>query len=246
MDPRNVGGTAEQPNALLQENVLDFDATLVRACRMFGCSPASTDVLGWEEGGVTVRLEGQKAVSMASLSAISEALANHRGKVARVVLIDNFVGCEGVELICAGLRRRRTPNVLKELNLSGGDVRGQGLRALAAFLRADDGTEMLTLQWDRIGTANFGDWTTFCDAVAESRSLRVLDLRNNGLCAAHSTPLARAVRLSPGLKELDLRWNQLTSKTALDICDTLRNLERTTLEVIRMEGNGLDGAIHSQ
>lgn len=98
--------------------------------------------------------------------------------------------------------------LLKTLDLSGNNIRADGLATLAGALRVSPGVTSLSLKYNNIGTLHHG-LRVLCEALKSNTSLAFLDLRNNCIGPDGGSLIGDMLQHNRALTHIDLSWNEI-------------------------------------
>uniref|UniRef100_A0A4W4E7E1 Leucine rich repeat containing 45 n=1 Tax=Electrophorus electricus TaxID=8005 RepID=A0A4W4E7E1_ELEEL len=123
---------------------------------------------------------------------------------------------------------------------TGNNLRGAGAETLGKLLVRNKTLKRLVLEWNALGMWEEG-FSIFCEGLASSSSLILLDLRNNQINHQGAAELAQALKRNSVLQELDLRWNNIGLLGSRSLLDALQ--QNRTLLHLEMAGNNIPGDI---
>ncbi|XP_018596404.2 uncharacterized protein LOC108927518 [Scleropages formosus] len=188
-------------------------------------------------------------------------------KVTGLLLFGNQLGDPGVCALLAGLTKlkdrhrvrsgdaecqcppwssggsapARRPFSLVELDLGGNGVKGEGLRALAAYLRRTSHLRYLGLA--QTAHADMTAWEDLFSSLRTNDSLIHIILDESGLGNRGAQMFAEMLVSNQGLRKVDLDNNSIGDEGGLAIAEALLSRTNWPLEHLSLEGNGISSAI---
>jgi len=146
---------------------------------------------------------------------------------------DSFLGDKG----CSELMRDFSFSLITNLDLRGNNIGFEGIRCIADMLHTNKTIQILSLEWNVIGSNDAG--VGLLAACLEVNStLKELDIRNNRIGPEGASAVARAMKSNTGLCSIDIRWNEIGTKGGNAFLQSLLNSNKT-LCVLKLCGNGV-------
>ncbi|KAK1794296.1 hypothetical protein P4O66_011188, partial [Electrophorus voltai] len=228
----------------------DFRRTYLRLCKEAGTEPQESLLAQLYEtraaaSGARLDLTGQ-SLMVESCCVLGRALQKDI-LFTELVLSDCMLSEEvppvldlsftGAKLLLSGLCSN---TMVKVLDLKGNNLRGAGAETLGKLLVRNKTLKRLVLEWNALGMWEEG-FSIFCEGLASSSSLILLDLRNNQINHQGAAELAQALKRNSVLQELDLRWNNIGLLGSRSLLDALQ--QNRTLLHLEMAGNNIPGDI---
>uniref|UniRef100_A0A4W4E5L0 Leucine rich repeat containing 45 n=1 Tax=Electrophorus electricus TaxID=8005 RepID=A0A4W4E5L0_ELEEL len=206
----------------------DFRRTYLRLCKEAGTEPQESLLAQLYEtraaaSGARLDLTGQ-SLMVESCCVLGRALQKDI-LFTELVLSDCMLSEEGAKLLLSGLCSN---TMVKVLDLKVG------------FRIRLENIYRLVLEWNALGMWEEG-FSIFCEGLASSSSLILLDLRNNQINHQGAAELAQALKRNSVLQELDLRWNNIGLLGSRSLLDALQ--QNRTLLHLEMAGNNIPGDI---
>ena len=130
---------------------------------------------------------------------------NLRPEAATLSYSDACLGDEGTRELCSQLLDHR---MLTSLDLRGCQIHAAGTAAITQLLLHTSAPPIntISLEWNNLGTSDAGP-KSLATAIAKSRTLTSLDLRNNHLGPSAVAAIADGIAHATALRSIDLRWN---------------------------------------
>lgn len=129
---------------------------------------------------------------------------------------------------------------LKTLDLKGNNLRASGAEILGRLLAQNRSLTRLVLEWNALGLWEEA-FSLFCEGLALSPSLKQLDLRNNQISHQGASELAHALRRNSSLEVLDLKWNNIGLLGGRTLLEAVQ--KNTCLVQLEMAGNNIPSDI---
>jgi hypothetical protein len=126
---------------------------------------------------------------------------------------------------------------IKFLELKGNNIHGEGAENLAKMLRQNSSIVSFSLEWNSLGLMDTQSFTHFCESLSMNKSLKDLDLRNNQLTHTSALELCSSIETNNTLKTLDLRWNNIGLVGAKGLIQALK--KNHTLVQLQCTGNNI-------
>eukprot|EP00754_Rhynchopus_humris_P035644 Rhum_TRINITY_DN17182_c0_g1::Rhum_TRINITY_DN17182_c0_g1_i1::g.165443::m.165443 len=203
-----------------------------QACTEVGCE-VLPGILNIDAGSPKLALSSQTLAAQGSL-AVAHALAH--SKFSHIELCNCYVNDEGCRAICEALKGN---TFLKHLNLSGNNFGSESADHLRDLLLGNTSLESLLLEWNSLGMKPV-PFARLCEAVACSKTLTSIDLRNNRIGYESAHAVAKMVEANSSLTQLDLRWNRIGPKGG-DLVAQAMGVNSTLLELM-LTGNDISYA----
>lgn len=145
-------------------------------------------------------------------------------------LSDMYIGDEGAVILANFQRNCPT---IKSLNLRGNKISPSGFVSIFGGLMDNQILSELSLEWNDMGKDSSGQ-IQLAEYAKIARSLRKLDLRNNGISGQDTDSIGKVIRDCKTLVYIDLRWNALGNKGGKILLDAIQ----TNNSLLKVEQNG--------
>ena len=119
----------------------------------------------------------------------------------------------------------------------GNNIHGDGTEYIAKVLRQNTSIKSLSLEWNSIGLMDTNAFPLFCESLSMNKSLKDLDLRNNQITHTSGLELCVAIQKNTCLQTLDLRWNSIGLVGGKGILSALK--KNHTLTQLHLAGNNI-------
>ena len=206
-----------------------FEARFESACRKYGVDSCDSLLLSSDLTSLT--LSG-KGCGERGVKALAEAISG-RSTFHSITIRDSFMGCEGA--VCLMEALLLCPQPPHRIDLTGGNIRGKGTRAIAKFVEKT-AVQEVHLEWNG-AAADHDSFKELMRAVAASKTLVHLDLRHNHIGSDMCDAVAEMLQTSV-LTSLDLRWNQITAAGSAKLAAGMRACGG--LLTLHLSGNTVD------
>lgn len=123
---------------------------------------------------------------------------------------------------------------VSSLYLKGNNISGQVVEQLGRMLLHNNTLKTLSIEWNSLGS-QVDSFSKFCAGLSRNHNVEELDLRYNQLSSRCAEPLSKALRSNQSLKSVDLSWNSLGLQGAQEILSSLD--ENRTMVRLNLRGN---------
>lgn len=133
---------------------------------------------------------------------------------------------------------------LRELDIGGNGLSGDGVRLLAAYMRRHSHLRYLGLA--QTGGADLAAWKELFDSLRGNGALAQVILDENNLGDPGVRLLADVLRVNAGLRQVDLDRNGISDVGGNDIMGALLCRAQFPLRHLGLEGNGISAGLMSR
>lgn len=153
----------------------------------------------------------------------------------RITLNDKFIGDSGANELAYFLANHRS---VQSLEIKSNDISGDGFIVIFEALGQNPDLKELNVEYNNLGGNDYGQWAAALgDLIEGSKSLARLNISNNKITGEGFERISEAIARSRSLKLLELRYNNIGDEDMKNFVRLLKDSGNDSLLFVELAGN---------